>query len=79
MEVQFNEQRCAIPEIALQLGLWRGQYQGVERLWLRWADEQGNWLLTPLETQQQRAEEERIKRERLATRLRALGEDPDNL
>lgn len=79
VEIKVDEQRCLLPEIGLQLGLWHGEYQGVERLWLRWVDEQGNWLATPLELERQCVEEERLKSERLAARLRALGEDPDNI
>ena len=40
----------------------RGRKQGgevqqkVERLWLRWYDEQGNWISTPTEQEKQRAD-----------------------
>jgi hypothetical protein len=41
------------------LGLWQGEHEGRERLWLRWYDEQGNWILTPEELERQKAEQER--------------------
>jgi Uma2 family endonuclease len=75
----------------LGLGLWDGTYQGLQRRWLRWYDQEQNWIPTPAEqaTQQaeqatqraeqeaQRAEQEAQRAERLAARLRALGIDPE--
>lgn len=61
-----------MPTLQLGLGLWQGTYQGIERLWLRWYDAQGNWLPTPLEPENQRAD-------KLAARLRELGIDPEQL
>jgi hypothetical protein len=55
-----------------------------DRVWLRWHDAAGNWLLTPEERERQRAEQERqmLERERrrverLAEQLRSLGVEPD--
>jgi hypothetical protein len=42
----------------LGLGLWRGVCQGIDRLWLRWFDRDGNWILTPEEQETRRAEQE---------------------
>ena len=50
-----------IPELQLGIGLWLGQYRGLNRLWLRWYDQDGNWIPTEAERtelQRQRAEEE---------------------
>lgn len=55
-----------MPDITLGLGLWQGEYAGINRLWLRWYDRKGNWISTEAEQERQRAE-------RLAERLRALG------
>ncbi len=55
----IENQRLWLPEIELGLGLWRGIYQGTERLWLRWYDRQGNPILTPEERECQRADTER--------------------
>lgn len=63
-------QRLWSPEAGLGLGLWQGVYQGADRRWPRFYDASGEWTLTPLEREQQRAE-------RLAARLRALGVEPD--
>jgi hypothetical protein len=46
-----------IEEIQLGLGLWQGSFQNRERLWLRWYDRDGNWLLTPAESEKQRADQ----------------------
>lgn len=59
-----------LEEAELGLGLWEGSYQGVHRRWLRWYDQEGNWIPTPVELAQQRAD-------RLADRLRAMGVDPE--
>ncbi|MFQ4143520.1 Uma2 family endonuclease [Chlorogloeopsis sp. ULAP02] len=58
------------------LGFWLGTWEGtIERetaLWLRFYDQAGNLVLLPEEAEHQRAE-------RLAARLRELGEDPNAL
>jgi hypothetical protein len=54
------------------LGLWHGLYKQISRLWLRWYDADGNWLLTE-------AEAERQKARRLAQKLRELGIDPETI
>jgi hypothetical protein len=66
-----------LKEAELGLGLWQGGYQGMERLWLRWYDRDGQWLPTPTELASQRAEQERQRAERLAAQLRALGVEPE--
>jgi Uma2 family endonuclease len=53
-ELEFQEPRVWMPELDLALGVWQGEYQGIERLWLRWYDTQGNWI--PTEAEQERAE-----------------------
>ncbi|MEM9219178.1 MAG: Uma2 family endonuclease [Cyanobacteria bacterium P01_F01_bin.150] len=82
-----------LQEAELGLGLWKGSYQGVNRLWLRWFDRDLNWIATPEEQEAQRAnqeaqranqeaqraEQEAQRAERLASRLRELGIDPDDV
>jgi Uma2 family endonuclease len=68
-----------IPEIKLGIGLWSGLFRQLPQLWLRWCDEQGNWLLTEAEMERQAKEVEQQEKERLANYLRLLGLDPDNL
>jgi Uma2 family endonuclease len=46
-------------EIQLSLKLVFGKYQGLNRLWLRWCDSQGNLIPTPTEREKQRAEQEK--------------------
>jgi Uma2 family endonuclease len=38
--------RIWIPELKLGLGLWQGAFEGVTGQWLRWYDEQENWIPT---------------------------------
>lgn len=59
-------------KLELGLGLWQGNYQGIDRLWLRWYDVNGNWIPTSAEQERQRAE-------RLAAKLPELGINPDQL
>ena len=87
----IESQRIWLPEAQLGLGLWRGSYQGIHRLWLRWYDQQQNWILTPAELGERRAEQEKHRAElaeasleqergvsqRLAAKLREMGIDPD--
>ena len=54
-----------IPELNLGLGLWQGEFEGINRRWLRWYDALGNWVLTD-------AERERQKRLELAQKLKSL-------
>ncbi|WP_041596284.1 hypothetical protein [Halothece sp. PCC 7418] len=61
----------------LGLGLWEGEYQGINRLWMRWYDQNNNWIPTPAEPESQRAEQANQRAERLAEQLRALGIDPE--
>ena len=65
-----DKQGVWLEEAELGLGLWEGEYQGINRLWLRWYDHNQNWIPTPAEQEAQRAE-------RLAEQLRALGIDPE--
>jgi hypothetical protein len=64
-------------DIQLGLGLWQGVYQGIDRIWLRWYDADGNWVLTPEERERQEVERERRRVERLVEQLRSLGVEPD--
>ena len=72
-EVAGHGGRYWIPEAELGLGLWRGNYKGQERLWLRWYDAQDHWIPTnaerakqerqSAEQEYQRAEQERREKE----------------
>lgn len=61
------------PELDLGLGLWSGQYNGVDGQWLRWYDESHQWI----PTNQEKATQEFQRSERLAAKLRELGIDPE--
>jgi Putative restriction endonuclease len=71
-----------LPEVGLGLTLSQGAYEGVEAIWLRWCDRDGNLIPTGAERaehERERAEHERERAERLAERLRALGINPEDV
>jgi Uma2 family endonuclease len=76
-ELELSEPRVWMNDIQLGLGLWQGVYRGIDRVWLRWYDAAGNWILTPEERERQGVERERRRVERLAEQLRSLGVEPD--
>jgi Uma2 family endonuclease len=62
----LTEPRIWIPQLNLGIGLWFGSYQDLQRLWLRWYDAEGNWIVTPEEAKESaisQAEEERLAKE----------------
>ncbi|EGJ32039.1 MULTISPECIES: hypothetical protein [unclassified Moorena] len=64
-----------MPELGLSLGLWRGSFRDIPRLWLRWITLKGN--LIPLASEELAQAKQRA--ERLAARLRELGINLDQL
>ena len=78
-----------IPQLGIELGIWRGEYKNVNFPWLRIWNAEGNLLPTPeeraeQETQRanqeaQRANQEAGRAARLAAKLRELGIDPDEV
>jgi Uma2 family endonuclease len=69
-----------LPELGLGIGKERQIYQGREREWIFWYDQDGTRYLLP----EERAEQaeislaaEKSRSQQLADRLRALGVDPD--
>lgn len=61
-----------IPELKLGLGIWQGEFEGITRSWLRWYNEEGNWLQTEAELAIAEAERERQKRIQLTEKLKSL-------
>ncbi len=70
-ELVLSEPKVWVPELKLGLGLWSGEYRSIPRLWLRWYDEQGNWVLTEAEQERRRTEqsEQRVEIERQRAEL----------
>ncbi|BCL36888.1 Uma2 family endonuclease [Nostoc sp. MS1] len=64
-----------LAEVGLGIGMERGTYQGINREWLYWYNEQGERLLTP----EEQAKQAQQRAELLAQRLRAMGVDPDSI
>lgn len=83
------EGRYLIEPLGVELGVWRGLFWNEEAPWLRWYDRSGTILRHGEERaaeQRQRAEaalliaeEERLRAERLAEKLRELGVDPTGI
>jgi hypothetical protein len=78
-EIVLPDGKMWIPDLKIGLGLWYGSYYGVERKWLRWYDRDGNWILTPAESEKQRADKEKERADNLAAKLKALGISPDDI
>jgi Uma2 family endonuclease len=57
-KLTLDKERFWLPQVQLGLGLWKGDYQGSERQWLRWYDAKGLWVSTPVEVEKQRADSE---------------------
>ena len=78
-----------IPKLNLGIGVWNGIYEDRKRLWLRWFDENDEWIKTPseqaaayakrLEIEAQRAQSAEARLAALQEKLRAQGLDPDKL
>lgn len=78
-----------LTHVELGLCLWEGVYEGKRNVWLRWCDQAGNVIPTGAERAEQerqakeaalqQVEQERLRAERLAARLRSLNIDPDEL
>lgn len=69
------ESRFWMPELSLGIGVWQGTYAGVERPWLRWFAQSGDWIPTPqerdavlLEQAHRQTEQERLRAEQESLR-----------
>ncbi len=74
-----NQEEFGLPELQIGLSLWEGTYEDISRLWLRWYDDLGNWILTPEEQQQQRAEQAEAKLAELQAYVQSLGGNPEQI
>jgi hypothetical protein len=58
-----------LTDLEIGLGIWQGEFEGVTAAWLRWCDQEGNWLLTDTEQERQAKEQERLTREQAQQQL----------
>lgn len=75
---ELTDNRLFISRLGLSLGLWQGEYQSINRLWIRWLTAEGGLILTPSEqaaTAERRATAAEQRAERLAAKLRELNID----
>jgi Uma2 family endonuclease len=56
---QEGNPKIWLPGLAVGLGIWEGEFEGITRPWLRWCDQDGNWLL--LDTEQERIAKEQVQ------------------
>jgi Uma2 family endonuclease len=56
-ELEITGQGVWLPEAKLGLGLWQGIHQNIERDWLRFYNDKGDWVLTAEEQERKRADE----------------------
>lgn len=71
-----------LPEIGLNLQMWRGKFENAKEDWLRWCDNAGNLILTGKERAEAETERTETAIERagqLAEKLRELGVDPEKI
>jgi Uma2 family endonuclease len=48
-KVELEGDSFPLAQLGLKIGLWQGNYQGIEHLWLRWFTLEGELILTPEE------------------------------
>lgn len=71
-----------IDTMQLDLGTWQGTKEARTGYWLRWWDTTENllpWAVELIDSERQRAEQERQQKERLIAFLQSQGIDPDDL
>jgi Uma2 family endonuclease len=61
--LQEGNLKLWLPGLAVGLGLWQGEFEGISRQWLRWCDQDGNWLLLDTEQERLAKEQERLAKE----------------
>ncbi|PSN16257.1 hypothetical protein C7293_03355 [filamentous cyanobacterium CCT1] len=61
--LQSGNLKIWLPGLAVGLGLWQGEFEGISRQWLRWCDQDGEWLLLDTEQEQLAKEQERSAKE----------------
>lgn len=72
----------SIPQMGVELGIWKGYYLNANLPWLRWWNNDGILLPTGeerAEAERQRAQQAEQENARLREKLRSLGIDPDAL
>jgi Uma2 family endonuclease len=61
--------RLWIPELAIGLGLWEGEFEGLPKVWLRWCDAIGTFFPTDTEAERSDKEEALWQREQAQQQL----------
>ncbi len=66
-QLTLPDNKLWLPMVNHGLGLWKGEYEGRNRLWLRWYDKDGLWV--PLLAERERLAQRQLKQERQAKEL----------
>ena len=61
--LQTSAPQLWLADLQVGLGIWEGEFEGIPGRWLRWCDQDGNWLLTDTERERQATETERQAKE----------------
>jgi hypothetical protein len=80
--VELVEPKFWFPELELGVGVWTGKYQDTEGLWLRWYNQDGDWIPTfaeRAEQEKQRAEQEKQRAEQEKQRAEQEKQRADKL
>ncbi|MBE9220272.1 Uma2 family endonuclease [Dolichospermum flos-aquae] len=80
--VELVEPKFWFPELELGVGVWSGKYQDTEGLWLRWYNQDGDWIPTfaeSAEQEKQRAEQEKQRAEQEKQRAEQEKQRADKL
>lgn len=63
-----------MPELGLTLGLWHGQFRGIERLWLRWFTPSGELIpIAEEEVEQAKQEASEAKSRTISPETAGIG------
>lgn len=54
-EQVLDEPRYWMPELGIGIGLWHGEFDRITRPWLRWYAANGEWILSEVERERQKA------------------------
>jgi hypothetical protein len=68
-----------LPGLAVGLGIWEGEFEGVTRPWLRWCAPDGNWLLLDTERERRAKEQAQAQLVQAARNLLARGMSTDEM
>jgi len=70
--LELGDRGLWLSDVQLGLNRWEGTYANISAEWLRWYDEQGNWIPTLAEQRSRAQEDTQIAQQRAEAAERAL-------